>query len=92
MESVLERLEASGLRPDAVTFNSILGAYGRMGLCQLAEETLGRMRREGVTPDAISYNTLILAFWLAENPKALKPSMYRSLKFENGYDHATPPS
>ena len=63
MESVLERMEASELLPDVVTFNSLLGAYGRMGMCEKAEQMMGRMRREGVKPNVVSYNTLILAYW-----------------------------
>lgn len=58
----------SGLRPSAVTFNSLIHMFAKAGLCNDAEELLRRMQREGVQPNTVTFNILIKMHAEAGNP------------------------
>jgi len=49
----------AGLRPSAVTFNSLVHMFARAGLCNDAESCWGRLQAEGVRPNAVTFNILI---------------------------------
>lgn len=52
---LLPSLRARGLRPNAITYNVIIGACGSAGRYKEAEEVFNSMRTDGATPDAVSY-------------------------------------
>jgi len=50
-EAAFEQMQAAGVTPNVVTYNSLISAYDKGGRWQKAEEAFGQMKAAGVTPD-----------------------------------------
>lgn len=54
------------IKPDVVSYNTVIKAFCEMGLLDSASSMLVEMEKEGVSPDLITFNTLITAFYRNE--------------------------
>jgi len=50
-----------GVKPDLITYNALISAFGKAKQPEQALETLQTMKRQGVVPDVITCNALISA-------------------------------
>lgn len=57
--ALLEKLRTQGLKPNTITFNTIMAAVVRGGLLEKAWNLLGQMHNEGIRPDKATCSTLI---------------------------------
>ena len=55
-------LKQNGLRPDIVSYTSLLNAYGRSAQPEKAREVFNEMRKNSCKPNKVSYNALIDAY------------------------------
>ena len=55
----MRRMHAAGIKPDAMSYNSMLQAVTKGGDMLRAEHLLESMRKELIEPNAICYNSLI---------------------------------
>ncbi|KXZ55014.1 hypothetical protein GPECTOR_3g177 [Gonium pectorale] len=62
VESLLAEMRASGLRPDAATYGTLIHAAVRAGSVEAALEVLGAMRVDGVAPDGAVFTSLMKLF------------------------------
>ena len=56
-------MQAAGVKPNVVTYNSLISAYDKGGQWQKAEEAFEQMKAAGVTPDIKTYNPLLSVLW-----------------------------
>ncbi|EFJ40780.1 hypothetical protein VOLCADRAFT_119885, partial [Volvox carteri f. nagariensis] len=62
VEALLVEMRASGLRPDAVTYGTLIDAAVRSGSVSSALEVLSAMRVDGVQPDGAIFTSLMKLF------------------------------
>jgi len=53
---------SSGMKPNLITFNTLLSLYAKMGDIAGAEKVWEEMISIGLKPDLISFNTLLSLF------------------------------
>jgi pentatricopeptide repeat protein len=60
VERFFQEMEAAKIHPDRVSYNGVIGAYGKAGDFVQMEKTLFVMRlRKHIKPDTVTSNTLI---------------------------------
>lgn len=52
-----------GVKPDVVSFNTLVKAYCEMGKIENASLVIEEMEEKGLKPDVISYNTILLSLY-----------------------------
>ncbi|XP_074270022.1 uncharacterized protein LOC141592999 [Silene latifolia] len=52
-----------GIKPDVVSYNTVIKGFCEMGSLDLAAAMLDEMEKEGVTPDLITFNSLLDGFY-----------------------------
>ncbi|KAG2425339.1 hypothetical protein HXX76_013753 [Chlamydomonas incerta] len=62
VDALIAEMRASGLRPDAVTYGTLIHAAVRSGSVDAALGVLSAMRLEGVAPDAAVFTSLMKLF------------------------------
>ncbi|GLC33967.1 hypothetical protein PLESTB_000823500 [Pleodorina starrii] len=62
VEALMAEMRAAGLRPDAVTYGTLVHAAVRSGSIDAALEVLAAMRVEGVQPDGAIFTSLMKLF------------------------------
>ncbi|GFP92215.1 pentatricopeptide repeat-containing protein at2g41720 [Phtheirospermum japonicum] len=71
--AVFNTLVAEGLKPNIVSYNTLLGAYASLGLSGPASSIFNEMKKErGVRPDIVSYTCLLNAFGRSQQPEKAK--------------------
>ncbi|KAJ3182157.1 hypothetical protein HDU85_003199 [Gaertneriomyces sp. JEL0708] len=60
MLKLLDAMEAEGVEPDIVTFNTLSQGYIRKGDVENAMHLLGNMLGHGITPDEVTYRSIIV--------------------------------
>jgi pentatricopeptide repeat domain-containing protein 1 len=55
-------MKQTGLKPDVITYNSLIDGYGKAGLLTEAVIVFEEMKDEGCEPDVITFNSLINCF------------------------------
>ncbi|KAG0483631.1 hypothetical protein HPP92_011715 [Vanilla planifolia] len=58
-ERLVVKMRSCGVKPDLVTWNSLISGYAQSGNEQKAMELLDHMRSTGIQPDAFSWTSLI---------------------------------
>ncbi|KAF7132012.1 hypothetical protein RHSIM_Rhsim09G0172900 [Rhododendron simsii] len=58
-----------GLKPNIVTYNSLIGAYASHGVNEEALSIFSEMKKNGFCPDVVSYTSLLNAYRRSEQPK-----------------------
>ena len=48
----------AGMRPNVHTYATVISAYGKLGLWELAAQAFRTMREGGVEPNVVAYNAL----------------------------------
>ncbi|CAI5474299.1 unnamed protein product [Closterium sp. Yama58-4] len=59
---VMDELAASGIKPDVITWNTLICCYGQAQMLPKVEATVEAKRRSGCRPNRRTYNGLIDAF------------------------------
>ncbi|KAJ8763842.1 hypothetical protein K2173_003624 [Erythroxylum novogranatense] len=67
-ESFLEEMIELGVKPDIVTYNSLIDVYSKSREIQKAYRMLKKMREEDITPDVITYTIIIGGLGLIGQP------------------------
>lgn len=63
VEKFFKEMEATGIYPDLVSYNGVIGAYGKAGNYVQMEKTLFVMRmQKHIKPDNVTSNTLIESY------------------------------
>lgn len=63
VESLFKEMEAAGIYPDIVSYNGVIGAYGKAGDFVQMEKTLYVMRiQKHIKPDNVTSNSLIESY------------------------------
>ncbi|GIL60435.1 hypothetical protein Vafri_15028 [Volvox africanus] len=62
VEALMAEMRAAGLRPDAVTYGTLIDAAVRSSSIEAALEVLSAMRVEGVQPDGATFTSLMKLF------------------------------
>jgi len=66
VERFFQEMEAAKIYPDRISYNGVIGAYGKTGDFVQMEKTLFVMRlRKHIKPDIVTSNTLIDSYGLA---------------------------
>ncbi|XP_052200991.1 pentatricopeptide repeat-containing protein At3g13160, mitochondrial-like [Diospyros lotus] len=55
--------EKLAVKPDAVSYNTVIKAYCEMGSLDMAVSMVDEMEKKGLEPDLITFNTLLGAFY-----------------------------
>jgi pentatricopeptide repeat domain-containing protein 1 len=55
-------MEAAGVRPNTITYSSLISACAKGGQWRAARDAFDTMRTQCVAPDTITYNALITAY------------------------------
>ncbi|KAK9706574.1 hypothetical protein RND81_07G136100 [Saponaria officinalis] len=53
----------SGIKPDVVSYNTVIKGFCEMGSLDLARSMLDEMEKDGICPDLITFNTLFDGFY-----------------------------
>ncbi|KAL9227163.1 hypothetical protein vseg_002888 [Gypsophila vaccaria] len=67
-EAFFEEMREMGVRPDVVSYNSLIDVYCKCMEVEKAHRLIDRMREEDVCPDVITYTSLIGGLGLAGQP------------------------
>lgn len=78
-EQLLGDIPKLGLKPDSVSFNSVIHACARQGDIPRAEHWMRKMRASGVEPNVISFNIIIDTCVKADDAEAAEKWMGRML-------------
>ncbi|GIL85400.1 hypothetical protein Vretimale_10595 [Volvox reticuliferus] len=62
VEALMAEMRAAGLRPDAITYGTLIDAAVRSSSIEAALEVLSAMRVEGVQPDGATFTSLMKLF------------------------------
>jgi len=54
---------------DKIAFNCLLGAHGKAGDLQQAEEVYNRMLKRGIQPDSVTFNSMVRACCALKDPR-----------------------
>src|SRR5690349_9089054 len=54
-------MQHQGVKPNVVTWNTFIAAYGQQGQLKEAQKLLKQMQQRGVKPDVVTWNALISA-------------------------------
>ena len=69
---IYDEMKKAQLKPNSVTYNSLIDTCVRSGRLPLAWEFLEEMQKEGICPDNFTYSTLIKGIKGQENVKDLE--------------------
>ncbi|KAL3611602.1 hypothetical protein D5086_002622 [Populus alba] len=61
-EEVLKEILAKGIKPDIISYNTVIFAYCRNGRMKEASRIFSEMRESGLVPDVITYNTFVASY------------------------------
>ncbi|CAK9171713.1 unnamed protein product [Ilex paraguariensis] len=64
---MLKDLEEAGVKPDSVTYNTLISYFSETGDFRTAHTLMRRMVKEGLVPTVVTYGTLIHAYCLVGN-------------------------
>uniref|UniRef100_A0A1J3J4Y1 Putative pentatricopeptide repeat-containing protein n=1 Tax=Noccaea caerulescens TaxID=107243 RepID=A0A1J3J4Y1_NOCCA len=67
-EAFFEEIKGKGLKPDVVTYNSLIDVYCKDREMEKAYKLIDKMREEDETPDVITYTTIIGGLGLIGQP------------------------
>ncbi|XP_010474658.1 PREDICTED: putative pentatricopeptide repeat-containing protein At1g02420 [Camelina sativa] len=67
-EAFFEEMKGKGLKPDVVTYNSLIDVYCKDREIEKAYKVIDKMREEDETPDVITYTTIIGGLGLIGQP------------------------
>lgn len=67
-EAFFEEMKEKGLKPDVVTYNSLIDVYCKDREIEKAYKLIDKMREEDETPDVITYTTIIGGLGLIGQP------------------------
>ncbi|VVA89724.1 unnamed protein product [Arabis nemorensis] len=67
-EAFFEEMKEKGLKPDVVTYNSLIDVYCKDREMEKAYKLVDKMREEDETPDVITYTTIIGGLGLIGQP------------------------
>ncbi|AEE27428.1 putative pentatricopeptide repeat-containing protein [Arabidopsis thaliana] len=67
-EAFFEEMKGKGLKPDVVTYNSLIDVYCKDREIEKAYKLIDKMREEEETPDVITYTTVIGGLGLIGQP------------------------
>ncbi|XP_002889402.2 putative pentatricopeptide repeat-containing protein At1g02420 [Arabidopsis lyrata subsp. lyrata] len=67
-EAFFEEMKGKGLKPDVVTYNSLIDVYCKDREIEKAYKLIDKMREEDETPDVITYTTIIGGLGLIGQP------------------------
>ena len=59
--ALFERMKADGPTPDLISWNTIMGYYGRRGDMKMISSILQGLKGSGLSPDVFSYTTILTA-------------------------------
>ena len=77
-QQLLQQMMDQGLRPDVITYSSVLYAYARAGMVSEAMDLMEQMEQDGESPNTTFLNTLIHLFAMtgkADAAEAILQSM-----------------
>ena len=58
---LFERMKTDGPTPDLISWNTIMGYYGRRGNMRMISSTLQGLKESGFSPDVFTYSTILTA-------------------------------
>jgi len=70
----------AGVQPDVISYNTLISAYSKEDMPQLAHIWLNRMERKNITPSIVSFTTLMQSYSrkrMAQEVEALHSEMRR---------------
>merc|ERR1719265_636736 len=79
-EKLLGEISSLGLKPDGVSFNSVIHACARQGNIKRAEHWLRKMQESGIEPNVISFNVIIDACMKADDAEEAEKWLARMLE------------
>ena len=59
--ALFEQMKADGPTPDLISWNTIMGYYGRRGNMKLISSTLQSLKESGFSPDVFTYSIILAA-------------------------------
>ena len=59
--ALFERMKTDGPVPDLISWNTIMGNYGRRGNMKMISSTLQGIKESGLSPDVFTYSTILTA-------------------------------
>lgn len=59
--ALFERMKTDGPTPDLISWNTIMGYYGRRGSMKMISSTLQGLKESGLSPDVFTYSTILTA-------------------------------
>jgi len=59
-------MKQGGIKPNTITYSSLINAYGKANQLSKMKEIVERMKKEGIESDVITYNSIIEALGSAE--------------------------
>jgi len=59
--ALFERMKTDGPTPDLISWNTIMGYYGRRGNMKMISSTLQGLKGSGLSPDVFTYSTILTA-------------------------------
>jgi pentatricopeptide repeat protein len=59
--ALFERMKADGPIPDLISWNTIMGYYGRRGSMKMISSTLQGLKESGLSPDVFTYSIILTA-------------------------------
>jgi len=59
--ALFERMRFDGPKPDLISWNTIMGYYGKRGNMKMISSTLRGLKESGLSPDVFTYSTILTA-------------------------------
>ncbi len=61
-EETLRELLENGIKPDIISYNTVIYAYCRNGRMREASRIFSEMKDSGLVPDVVTYNTFVASY------------------------------
>lgn len=76
-EDMLQRLLASKIEPNVMTYNSLINAHAKDGNWEGAEDVMRRLLERGIDPNVTTYNSIIKAYTKEGNSEGAEDVLRR---------------
>ena len=61
-EETLRELLEKGIKPDIISYDTVIYAYCRNGRMREASRIFSEMKDSGIVPDVVTYNTFVASY------------------------------